>query len=261
MPYPGWVRFGGEYGGPIASDAPVVMNNEYTRALTVSEGCSSMLRGPECDTLLDAVGPLASTPVTESPWYDPRYPDQSSRFLGLFGIEASLINNSTREVPVVQGIDDGGVIGTTRHGVAQLRLRAALIARGEDAADWGMAWLDRRLDPDGCGKHITQCGVADVEFLAACPPARPITTEYGEWLTVIENHATHPNLVLTSGGTVDGITVTAGGTNTPAASGVRPSHCRHPGRYGGVVVRDDRPDGRLERLLRHRPAGDDRQCD
>lgn len=203
MAFAGWLSFGASYGGPDSAETdwdPLVINNEYTRRLAEEFGCAYMLQEPHCPHLLDAVGPLDDGLVEETPWYDSRYPGESSRFFGAFGIDSTLVNDSTRQVPVLEGVSDGGVIGRTRHGMARLRQRAVLVAKGQDALDWGSSWLDRRLDPDGCEKAGgLPCGVGNVAFLADCPPPIPDVRKFTEWEVRAENLATNPSFEATSG--------------------------------------------------------------
>lgn len=188
--YTGYLRFGGN----------VIVNNELTRGYAGSLDCPvQWLREPYCPSLNEALGepwPYSAVPATELPWYDPKLDDESSRFLGVYGIDFSLVQDSTRQVPTVEGITDGGVIGRTRKGMKRFRLRALLIGHGRDAADYGISWLNAAIDPDACGSVSYKCGTADLEWFADCPPARG-TVPFQEWQTVATNMLTNPSMEST----------------------------------------------------------------
>lgn len=171
MAYEGWFRFGGNE----------VVNNERARGIASTVECPMFwLKGPRCTTLQDALGdsPYNADNLPDAPWYDLSMPDVSGRFYGVFALSVAGLNDSTRSASVTEGIDDGAVVGRTRKGSRQVRVRAMLLARGRDALDYGVAWLNASLDPDACGQHGTGCGSTDLEFLTDCPPAR----EEGETL-------------------------------------------------------------------------------
>ncbi len=165
MAYEGWFRFGGNE----------VINNERARGIASTAACPMFwLKGPRCTTLQAALGDLPYTAdnLPDAPWYDLSMPDVSGRFYGVFALSVAGLNDSTRSASVTEGIDDGAVVGRTRKGSRQVRVRAILLARGRDALDYGVAWLNASLDPDACGQHGTGCGSTDLEFLTDCPPAR-----------------------------------------------------------------------------------------
>jgi hypothetical protein len=164
--YVGYLRFGGN----------LVVNNELTRAYGAGQNCPMIwYKEPYCDTLAEALEeefPYSDYPMEDLPWYDAKLSGQSSRFYGVYGIDISLVQDSTRTVPTVEGLTDGGVIGRTRKGMKRLRLRAVLVGQGRDAVDYGMAWLNAVIDPDACGQVSENCGVADLEWFADCPPEK-----------------------------------------------------------------------------------------
>lgn len=167
MAFEGFLRFGGNE----------IINNERARGYSQSAECPMYwLKGPRCDTMRDALGDAEYTfaNMPDAPWFDPSMADVTSRFYGVFGLSMAGLNDSTRSASVTEGIDDGAQIGRTRKGARQVRVRAILLAKGRDALDYGVAWLNAALDPDACGQHGTGCGTTDLEFGTACPPARTI---------------------------------------------------------------------------------------
>src|SRR5690606_5859513 len=102
------------------------------------------------------------------------------------------LNVSTRSASVTEGIDDGAVIGRTRRSARQGRVRATLLARGRDALDYGISWLNSALDPDACGQHGTGCGTTDLEYLTDCPPARGEVPDFTPWVEARRNLWRYP---------------------------------------------------------------------
>lgn len=107
--------------------------------------------------------------IQNAPWYDAQYPDLTGRFYGVFILAIENMNSSTRTASVTEGILNGGVVGLVRHGTREMRVRALLVADGEDALEYGMAWLNAALAADGCSTHGASCGAVDMNFFAACP--------------------------------------------------------------------------------------------
>lgn len=186
MAYEGWFRFGGNE----------VVNNERARGIANTADCPmTWLKGPRCDSLQDALGdaPYNAANLPDAPWYDLAMPDVSGRFYGVFGLSVTGLNDSTRSASVTEGIDDGATIGRTRRSARQPRVRATLLARGRDALDYGVAWLNSALDPDSCGQHGTGCGTTDLEFFTDCPPARGSVDYFSDWEVESTNYARNPS--------------------------------------------------------------------
>lgn len=165
MAYEGWLRFGGNE----------IVNNERARGIASTVECPMFwLKGPRCTTLQDALGDADynAANLPNAPWFDGSLPDVSGRFFGVFALSVTGLNDSTRSASVMESIDDGATIGRTRKGARSVRVRAMLLARGRDALDYGVSWLNSALDPDACGQHGTGCGTTDLEYLTDCPPAR-----------------------------------------------------------------------------------------
>lgn len=138
--------------------------------------------------------------ITDAPWYDPSNPDVSVRFYGVYVIDVDGLEDSTRQVQVTEGIDDGGVIGDTRKGVRNVRVRAVLVARGSDAMEYGRAWLEAALDPGACGQHGDECGMTDLAYFATCPPDRDDFDSDANWEAALDaNRRYLHNVAVTSG--------------------------------------------------------------
>lgn len=171
MSYDGWIRFGGNE----------IVNNERARGISQTVSCPMYwLKGPRCETLQGALGdlPYNATNLPDAPWYDLSMPDVSGRFFGVFALSVTGLKDSTRSASITEGIDDGAVVGRTRKGSRAVRVRAVLLARGQDALEYGVAWLNASLEPNACGQHGAGCGTTDLEYLTDCPPVRdPIETD------------------------------------------------------------------------------------
>lgn len=151
---------------------------------------------PGCEGVRSALNdpPYTYENIESAPWYDPENPDVSSRFYGAYGLGFVGVADSTRQVQVVQGLGDGGSIGSMRKGVRQVRVRVSLLANGSDAMEYGRAWLESALDPGACGQHGGECGTADVAYFATCPPLRGIIDYFSPWEERSRNLLEHSSL-------------------------------------------------------------------
>lgn len=186
MVYDGYLRMGGNE----------IVNSPRAEGITRSYDCFvPWLVGESCPFLQDAIGdsPYSYANIATAPWYDPSNPELSSRVLGIYGMGFSGVKDSTRQVQVTEGLDDGGVIGSMRKGVRQVRTRLAIVAIGEDAMEYARTWLEASLDPGACGQHAEECGTTDVEYLAACPPERAQIPYYSDWAVQQTNLLTNPS--------------------------------------------------------------------
>jgi hypothetical protein len=147
----------------------------------------------DCSTLQDAVSdtPYVYPNIEDAPWFDPDIADISSRFLGVYVVDMINMKDSTRTAQITQRLGSGGRIGRLREATRDVRVRAILTAKGDDALDVGSSWLDAVLTPGACGSHGDACGVSDMEFFSDCPPARRTIDVYSDWAEARRN--LHPN--------------------------------------------------------------------
>lgn len=150
-----------------------------------------------CGTVQDALNhsPYEASNISEAPWYDPVNPEVSSRFYGVAAYDITGIHDSTRSISVTQAVRDGGILGDPRHETKEVKVKAILYAKGQDALDYGLNWLAAALEPGACGQHGSSCGFADLSFFTTCPP--PMTYD---WVStprevLATNLFTNPNLV------------------------------------------------------------------
>lgn len=186
MVYDGYLRMGGNE----------IVNSPRAEGITRTFDCYvPWLVGESCPFLQDAIGdsPYSYANIATAPWYDPSQPELSSRVLGVYGLGFSGVKDSTRQVQLTEGLDDGGVVGSMRKGVRQVRTRIGILAIGDDAMEYARTWLEAALDPGACGQHAEECGTTDVEYLATCPPERGTVTYLSDWTLQRTNLLTNPS--------------------------------------------------------------------
>lgn len=186
------------YNGYLELGGNEVINSARAYGYSNTAECPiGWLRCGPCDTLSDALGDgqYDISGITQAPWYDP-LDESTTRFYGVSALSMENLSDSTRSASVQQGITDGGVVGTVRHAVRQIQVRAVLTAKGEDALEAGLSWLDAALQPELCSSHGNSCGAADACFFVACPPERGTVTDFTDWTEARRNYIANPALVV-----------------------------------------------------------------
>lgn len=217
MVYPGFLRIGGTE----------VVNTERARGYAETADCPKwMVQELPCESLQDALGdqPYNYPNIALAPWYDLSLPDVSGRFYGVVGLGFKNLLDSSRSASLTEGTAPGGTIGRSRKGAKQPRVRATLLARGDDAMEYGLSWLNSAFDGI-CSSHGESCGTTDMEFLVDCPPPRGTMPDFTAWEPVRTNLAVNPKppSIPAAGWTGPGVpsigpygyTVTNGSTTTP----------------------------------------------
>lgn len=162
-----------------------IINTERARGYAATADCPvAWIKATRCETLKDALGDDEAEytygQIASAPWFDTANPEVSGRFLGVVGIDFIGLYDSTRQVSLTEGLTDGGLFGASRRASKSVRVRVQLLAIGDDALEYGVAWLTAALDGDRCGQHGARCGVSDFEFMVACPPELETDPETGE---------------------------------------------------------------------------------
>lgn len=181
--------------GYLSMGGNEVLNSARAYGYTRSASCPiTWLQCDPCDGLREALGDNTydTASISEAPWYDAEN-EVTHRFYGAHALSIENIMDSTRTAEVVEGILDGGVVGRVRNAVRQIRIRAILVAEGEDALESGLSWLKAVLDTENCGTHGNSCGQADVCFYVACPPERDTVLGYTDWVTQTTNTVLNPS--------------------------------------------------------------------
>lgn len=111
-----------------------------------------------------------TTPMLdEAPWFDPDVPE-SIQFAGIYPLDVTGLEDSTRVSNPVESLGNGGVPGRLRHGMRTLVFNTVLIAATDAAADYGMKWLRQALLGNACGTPASEaCSGGDLCFLSASP--------------------------------------------------------------------------------------------
>ncbi|QGZ16724.1 minor tail protein [Microbacterium phage Dewdrop] len=186
MTYEGYLAFGGNE----------VVNNERARGYAESADCPMFwLKGARCFGLAPAIGDSTYdySNIINAPWYDSTVDEISRRFFGVFATEIEGVEDSTRTAKFTEGIDDGGVIGRARRATREVKVKALLLGRGQDAVEYGQSWLSSVLDPDACGQLSVDCGTAEMSVFSTCPPERREVEGYSEWVEQERNLLTGPS--------------------------------------------------------------------
>lgn len=162
-----WMTLG--EGRPLDAASNVddeLVNNRRVLAYAQNAGVGWLLDCDPCDSTSELTLPQItySDPVSDpAPWYDPARPD-SAGFLGVFGIDMTKTQDSTRRSNVSQALGSRGMVGTAYHSPRQMVLRALAVATDDCALNEGLRWLRTRVEAteDPCtGDTLT--------FFDCCP--------------------------------------------------------------------------------------------
>lgn len=159
--YEGYFEIGGQEVG----------NRQRAKGYADTADCPvSWFKQADCDGIEDALGddPYTYDLITSAPWYDPGVPE-SARFFGVYPLSISGLSDSTVTGTSTEGLTDGGITGSVRNAIRQVRIVAVLAARGMDALEAGMSWLKAVLAPATCSTHSGSCGSQDACFFVMCP--------------------------------------------------------------------------------------------
>lgn len=74
------------------------------------------------------------------PWFDPD-DHESLGFYGVYPLNITGLEDSTRSSSVQENLADGGIPGRVRHGTKSIVFNCVLIADDDASADYGMKWL------------------------------------------------------------------------------------------------------------------------
>jgi hypothetical protein len=109
-----------------------------------------------------------TTPLLDdAPWVDPDRPS-SLDFLGVYPLDVTGIEDSSRTSEVVQSLNDGGVPGRIRHGTKAVVFNTVLLGATEAGAEYGFSWLKKVLLGGPCGDSAEWFG-AEMCYLASSP--------------------------------------------------------------------------------------------
>jgi hypothetical protein len=149
----------------------------------------------------DSLGPMLgdaeyNTPLMDdAPWTDPNVP-QSYAFYGVYPLDITGAEDSSRTSTVTENTGDGGNPGRLRHGTKSVVFSALLIGEDEAAVEYGFNWLKQALLPNPCSGATGDCSGEELCYLASEPSYSTSPT-----LTVIPSQPVVP--VDLDGGTPD----------------------------------------------------------
>lgn len=110
-----------------------------------------------------------SAMLDPAPWTDPNAPE-SYDFFGVYPLDVTGIEDSTREGTVVESLGDGGTVGRVRNATRAVVFSVALVGSSDCAVEYGMRWLRRLLLGAACGVQANEaCAGSDMCYLS-CEP-------------------------------------------------------------------------------------------
>lgn len=159
-------------------DGQEFINVARTEAYAASADAHWIKPIHEVPHLADMLGdvPYVSPAIDPAPWYDPEVPE-SADFYGLYPLDVSGIDDSSRASSIVESTIDGGVPGRLRHASKTVVFSVALVGGSEKAVDYGAKWLRRTLLGDLCVGDRADHGLGTtLEFLSSRPNLDPNPT-------------------------------------------------------------------------------------
>lgn len=157
----------------------------------------------ECDDLHLALGDKEyRSPILDEPtWFDPENPD-TYNFAGFYPLSVSGVENSNREVSVLQSIRDGGVIGPTRLATKDVLVRGILIAGDPCSLQAGIEWFKYVLNGNVCSDG---CEGDSFCFFYCCPDVVEGVVDENSLAKPHELSLQYKDWTTTSGEFIDGV--------------------------------------------------------
>lgn len=160
--------------GYFEIDGTEIINVARTEAYAAEKPWfTALFKADDLPAMLDD-GTYSTPAADEAPWYDADEP-ASAEFLGVYPLEVSGIESSSRVSTVLQSTNDGGVPGRVRHETKTVVFNTALLAETERGAEYGIRWLNRALLGAKCSRDLsTEHALgASLGFLAYEPTYTP----------------------------------------------------------------------------------------
>lgn len=140
------------WAGYMVFDGTEVINASRTEAYVMSQGGEEWFTpGYNADYLRDLLGlPVYTTPDLDlAPWYDQDVPE-SVDFWGVYPLDATGLDDSSRAPTPVEFTTDGGLPGRTRAAMKNSVWSVALLGANDRAVEYGARWLRRVLSGRLC---------------------------------------------------------------------------------------------------------------
>ena len=110
-----------------------------------------------------------SAMLDPAPWTDPNAPE-SYEFYGVYPLDVTGLEDSTRIGVVVESTGDGGTVGRVRNATRTVVFNVVLVGATDCAVEYGMRWLRRLLLGAACGTQVNEaCAGGDMCYLS-CEP-------------------------------------------------------------------------------------------
>jgi hypothetical protein len=113
-------------------------------------------------------GAYRTPALDDAPWVEGEEP-ASAGFLGLYPLSISGADDSTFSSPVTELNVVGGMPGVGRYGGREIRVRALMIAEGDESLEVGMSWLRNVLSDASCRGAAYGCVGEALTMLVAAP--------------------------------------------------------------------------------------------
>ena len=187
------------FDGYFEYDNTEIINVARTEAYAADLGFfKPIFKSADLATMLDQT---YTDPATDfASWYDPDL-EESTEFYGVYPLDVSGLDNSSRQSAVFQSTADGGTPGRIKHATKSVVFNVALIASTERGAQYGMAWLRRILLGGWCSDDLTtdQSQGLDLRFLSSEPVYVP-----GEspWVSISPYWRIHKKVAFNAGPTI-----------------------------------------------------------
>lgn len=176
MAYDGFLRYGGTEVANLERLAAYIENGLAPAGsridVTPCEDLSEVIYSP-------GWRPYRTPIQDEPPWYDGDDPDTWD-FAGVFPLEVTGLDDTTRTVEVTQTLRGDGLPGRVQRTPQTIAVTALLVGRTTESAQAGLAWLRRALH-GSCDADEQPCGpAATLEVFTVCPAPVSIVADVDE---------------------------------------------------------------------------------
>ncbi len=164
--YPGYLLLGDSPFVPPGETTHEIVNNARSLAYAMNAGLCWIHDCVDCPSASVVIpgGPNYISPKDDgAPWFDADNPDTFG-FLGLYGLEVTGAEDSTRTTNVVSALSGGGVIGRSYFGPRTIVVRALALAIDECALQAGLEWFQFQ-----CDRTMNPCAGDNFTFFDCCP--------------------------------------------------------------------------------------------
>lgn len=159
------------WNGYFTLDDQEFINSARTEAYAKAADAYWLKPAFKNDDLAPMLGhaPYTTPLLDNAPWVDPDVPE-SYDFFGLYPLDVSGIEDSSRSSNPTEFTVDGGTPGKLRHSTKTVVFNGVLVGANEKAVAYGMMWLRRVLLGDHCNNPTLDHGYGtDLTFVSSEP--------------------------------------------------------------------------------------------